>query len=220
MAPKASLDGTVLAEGALSSSKVVQRIKEAMEPLQDDASAVLDVLRWGNLLALTPKKSIAIQVRRQSAVDVAPVLGGSGTSVTASSVDQASPLVAPVPSARQADAGARRMPSEVAEEPMWEAVPLSTTSQSKLLTALVAPTPAGAIWPNEALPMQAEVVAAMIGGPHPDATVAAPEAATRPAPPVTQMMAPDMGWTEGDTAEGSSIIMAVVERTSGGCPWP
>ena len=42
MAPGASLNGTMLAEGALSPSEVAQRIKEAMEPLWDDASAILD----------------------------------------------------------------------------------------------------------------------------------------------------------------------------------
>ena len=42
MAPRVSLDRTVLAEGALSPSKVAQRIKEAMEPLRDDAGAILD----------------------------------------------------------------------------------------------------------------------------------------------------------------------------------
>ena len=42
MAPEASFDGTMLAEGALPHSKVAQRIKEAMEPLRDDAGAPLD----------------------------------------------------------------------------------------------------------------------------------------------------------------------------------
>ena len=42
MAPGASLEGTALAKGALSPSKVVQHIKEAMEPPRDDAGAVLD----------------------------------------------------------------------------------------------------------------------------------------------------------------------------------
>ena len=42
MMPVASLDGTALADGALSPSKVAQRMKEAMEPSKDDASAVLD----------------------------------------------------------------------------------------------------------------------------------------------------------------------------------
>ena len=32
------------------------------------------------------------------------------------------------------------------------------------------------------------------------------------------MTMPDMGWMEGDMAEGSLGIMAVVERTSGGSP--
>ena len=42
MAPGASLDGTALAEGALSPSKVAQRIKEVVEPLKDGAGAALD----------------------------------------------------------------------------------------------------------------------------------------------------------------------------------
>ena len=39
MAPEASFDGTTLAEGMLPNSEIVQRIKEAMEPLRDDAGA-------------------------------------------------------------------------------------------------------------------------------------------------------------------------------------
>ena len=42
MAPGASLDGTTLAEGALSPSEVAQRIKEAMEPSWNDADTVLE----------------------------------------------------------------------------------------------------------------------------------------------------------------------------------
>ena len=42
MAFRASLDGMMLAEGALSPSEVAQCIKEAMEPLRDDAGAALD----------------------------------------------------------------------------------------------------------------------------------------------------------------------------------
>ena len=42
MAPKASFDGTALAGGVLPNSEIVQRIKEAMEPSQDDAGAPLD----------------------------------------------------------------------------------------------------------------------------------------------------------------------------------
>ena len=39
MAPEASFDGTVLAEGALPYFEVMQRIKEAMEPSWDDVGA-------------------------------------------------------------------------------------------------------------------------------------------------------------------------------------
>ena len=42
MAPRVALDGMALAEGALSPSKVAQRIKEAMEPSWGDAGATLD----------------------------------------------------------------------------------------------------------------------------------------------------------------------------------
>ena len=42
MVPEASLDGTVLTEGALSPSEVAQHINEVMEPLWDNASAILD----------------------------------------------------------------------------------------------------------------------------------------------------------------------------------
>ena len=42
MAPGVSLEGTMLAEGALSPSKVAQHIKEAMEPSWDDTGAALD----------------------------------------------------------------------------------------------------------------------------------------------------------------------------------
>ena len=44
MAPGASLDGTVLADGALSPSEVAQRIKEAMEPSKDDIGIALDFI--------------------------------------------------------------------------------------------------------------------------------------------------------------------------------
>ena len=42
MVLEVSLEGTVLAEGALSPSEVVQRIKEAMEPSQDNIGAIFD----------------------------------------------------------------------------------------------------------------------------------------------------------------------------------
>ena len=42
MVPEASFDGTMLAEGMLPNSKIMQRIKEAMEPLWDDAGDALN----------------------------------------------------------------------------------------------------------------------------------------------------------------------------------
>ena len=45
-----------------------------------------------------------------------------------------------------------------------------------------------------------------------------PEDAARSVPPVAQVTAPDIGRTEGDMAEGSLGVMAVVERTRGGSP--
>ena len=44
MVPKASFDGTALAEGTLPNSEIAQRIKETMEPLRDDAGAALDFI--------------------------------------------------------------------------------------------------------------------------------------------------------------------------------
>ena len=44
MVPEASFDGTALAEGMLPNSEIAQRIKEAMEPLWDDAGAALDFI--------------------------------------------------------------------------------------------------------------------------------------------------------------------------------
>jgi len=44
MAPEALFVGMVLAEGALSPSKVVQRIKEVMEPSQDNVGVPLDFM--------------------------------------------------------------------------------------------------------------------------------------------------------------------------------
>ena len=42
MAPEVSFDGTALAEGTLPNSEITQRIKEAMEPLWDNAGAALN----------------------------------------------------------------------------------------------------------------------------------------------------------------------------------
>jgi hypothetical protein len=42
MTPDAPLEGTVLAEGPLTNSKIMQRIKEAIEPTRDSSGAILD----------------------------------------------------------------------------------------------------------------------------------------------------------------------------------
>jgi hypothetical protein len=44
MAPSASLEGMVLAEGALLNAEIAQRIKEAMEAVRDTAGVVLDFM--------------------------------------------------------------------------------------------------------------------------------------------------------------------------------
>ena len=44
MVPEASFEGTALVDEVLPYSKVAQRIKEAMEPTKDSASAVLDFM--------------------------------------------------------------------------------------------------------------------------------------------------------------------------------
>ena len=44
MAPEASFDGRVLAEGALPNSEITQCIKEVMEPSWDDAGAPLNFI--------------------------------------------------------------------------------------------------------------------------------------------------------------------------------
>jgi len=69
--------------------------------------------RQRNPLALAPKKSVALQARRQLLAGAMPVSGRSGASATASLARQALPTVAPVPSAGRADAAAQGASSEV-----------------------------------------------------------------------------------------------------------
>ena len=137
--------------------------------------------RQRNPLALAPKKSVALQARRQPLAGAMPVSGGSGASAIASSAGQALPTVAPVPSAGWAYAGVQGAPSEATEQPTMAAIPLPTTGRMGLPTALVAPTVAGVTQPVGATPTQVE---AATGGPQPGATVAASEAPARPAPSV------------------------------------
>ena len=138
--------------------------------------------------------------------------------MTASSVGHAPPTVAPVPSAGQAGAKAEGMPSEVAKQPATEVIPLPTSERMELSPALLAPTVVGATPPVEALPMQAEVSMTVTSEAQPDAAMVVPEDTARPMPLTSQVTAPDVGQTEGDTAEGSPGVVAVVERTSGGSP--
>lgn len=100
--------------------------------------------RQRNPLALVPKKSIAVQARRQSSAGIVPISDGSGASVTASPSDQALPTVAPMPSIGQTNVGAQGTPLGVMEQPVMVVIPLSTTGQTGLPIALVVPTVVGA----------------------------------------------------------------------------
>ena len=55
----------------------------------------------------------------------------------------------------------------------------------------------------------------MMGETQSDATVAVLKVAARSTPPAVQVMAPDVGWTEGDAVEGSLDTVAVAEWTGG-----
>ena len=94
-------------------------------------------------MAVAPKNSIAIQARWGPLPDVAPISSRSGADVVASSAGQATPMVAPVPSVGQADAGAEGAPSEVAEQPATKVIPLPTSERMELPLALVVPSVVG-----------------------------------------------------------------------------
>ena len=96
-----------------------------------------------------------------------------------------------------------------------EVILLPTMARTELLIVLVAPTVVCAMPPIEALPMQAEVVATAASLAQPDVVVVVTDEAAQSTPPVAQVTAPDMGRTEGDMAEGSPDVAAVVERTGG-----
>ena len=97
-----------------------------------------------NPLVLAPKKSVALQLRRQPLAGVTPISGGSNASVTTSSADQVLPTMAPVPSIGQTEVGAKGVPLEVKEQQAMATIPLPTMGQMGLPTVLVAPTVAGA----------------------------------------------------------------------------
>ena len=96
-------------------------------------------------MALAPKKSIALQTRRQPSAGVSPISGRSSISMTASP-----PTEAPVPLAGQVDTRAQGMPLEVVEQSVTVVIPLSTAGRTELPTVLVAPTVVGATPPVEA----------------------------------------------------------------------
>ena len=103
--------------------------------------------RQRNPLALAPKKSIALQSRWHPSAGVAPVSGKSGTSVTALLAGQTLPMVAPVPLAGRAAVGVQGAPSEVAEQPVTAAIPLSVARRTGLTIVLMAPTMVGMAQP-------------------------------------------------------------------------
>ena len=71
-------------------------------------------------------------------------------------------MVALVPSVGQAGAGTKGTPSEVAEHPVTEVIPLPMMGRTEPSTALVLPATVGVTPPVEAPPMQAEVAATVI----------------------------------------------------------
>ena len=71
-------------------------------------------------------------------------------------------MVAPVPSAGQADAGAGGAPSGVVEQTTAEVTPLPTSEQMELPLVLVAPSVVGASPQAKALASQAEVAMTMM----------------------------------------------------------
>ena len=103
--------------------------------------------RQWNPLALAPKKSITLQLRRQPSAGLVPILGGSDASVTALPAVQALPMVAPMPLAGQAYVGIQGAPLEVVEQPVTAVIPLPTAGRMGLPTVLVAPTVVGAVQP-------------------------------------------------------------------------
>ena len=99
--------------------------------------------RQPNPLALAPKKSIALQSRQRPLASVAPISGGSGSSMTASSAGRMPSTVAPMPSVGWVDMGAQGAPLEAADHSVMAAIPLLMAGRMELPTVLVAPTVMG-----------------------------------------------------------------------------
>ena len=119
-------------------------------------------VRQGTSIALAPKKTIALQARRGSPPDVAPISGKSGAGVTASSAGLVPPTVVPVPSVGQTVIGAEGTPSEVTEKPTTEVIPLPTSERTEPPLTLVGPTTVGVTSPVEAPPTQMEAAATVM----------------------------------------------------------
>ena len=113
---------------------------------------------------LAPKKTVALQARRGSPPNIAPVSGESGAGVTASSAGLAPFVVVPVPSVGQAVDEAKGEPSKVATQPTTEVMPLPMLGWAKLSAAPIASTTAGVAHPDEVPPMEAEVMVATTDG--------------------------------------------------------
>ena len=73
-------------------------------------------------------------------------------------------MVVPVPLLGQMGGEPKAAPSEVAEQPATEAIPLPMSKWVELPATLVASTTAGGAQPDEVLPIEAEVMVAMTDG--------------------------------------------------------
>ena len=93
-------------------------------------------------------------------------------------------------------------------------IPLLMVGRMGLLTALVAPTAAGATQLVMTPPTQVEVAAAVIDGSQPGTIAAALEAPARPVPSAAQATAPGAGRTEGDAAKGSLGVVVLGEGST------
>ena len=108
------------------------------------------------------------------------------------------------------------MPSGFAEQMMAEVTTLPTLERMGLPPALVAPSVVGAMPQVEPPMSQVEAAVTAPGQGQPDTAMVASKGAVQSAPPTAQATEPEVGRTEGDTLEGSSGAVAVVERTSRG----
>ena len=114
------------------------------------------IMRRVHSLALTPKKSVALQAERVPSPDIAPVSGKSGANVAVLLAGQAPSAVAPMPLVGQAGARAEEAPSGGVEQTTTEVTPLPTLEWTEQPPVLVAPSVVGAASQVEAPMSQAE----------------------------------------------------------------